>query len=221
MRSYIYLLGLTFACLCFAAETQSDEVFTIARLKYGGGGDWYSNPSSLPNLMNFLAARTGIEAADEEAVVEPAGEELFAWPVVYMNGHGNVSFSREDAGNLRRYLTSGGFLFADDNYGMDKSFRREIKKVFPDKDLLLLPKDHPVFSAVFPLSDGLPKIHEHDGEPSAAYGIFHDGRLVVFYSFQADLGDGWEDKSVHNDPDTLRNEALKMGANVVSYALTH
>jgi len=202
-------------------DSPASEIFTIARLKYDGGGDWYSNPSSLPNLMRFVREHTGIPVSTEEAVVSPGSEELFKYPVVYMNGHGNVSFSPGDVERLRRYLVAGGFLIADDNYGMDKSFRREIKKVFPDKELVLLPKDHPVFSAAFTLPDGIPKIHEHDGEPAQAYAIFHEGRMVVFYSYQADLGDGWEDPSVHHDPEYLRRAALEMGANLIVWALTH
>lgn len=196
------------------------ETFTIARLKYGGGGDWYSNPSSLPNLMRFVREKAGIAASDKEAVVSLSGEDIFNYPVVYMNGHGNVSFADKEAALLRRYLTGGGFLIADDNYGMDKSFRREMKKVFPDKDLVLLPKDHPVFKAVFPFPEGLPKIHEHDGLPAQAFAIFHEGRMVVFYSYQSDLGDGWEDPSVHNDPEELHTAALQMGANLISWALS-
>jgi hypothetical protein len=138
-----------------------------------------------------------------------------------MNGHGNVSFSAGEASLLRRYLTGGGFLIADDNYGMDESFRREMKKAFPDKDLVLLPKDHPVFSAYFPMSDGIPKVHEHDGEPAQAYALFHEGRMIVFYAYQSDLGDGWEDQAVHENPEERRLEALKMGANLIVWALTH
>ncbi|MFC1608246.1 DUF4159 domain-containing protein [Candidatus Latescibacterota bacterium] len=196
------------------------EMFTIARLKYGGGGDWYSNPSSLPNLMRFVHEFTGIETAEQVAIVAVGSEELFHYPVVYMNGHGNVSFTQKEAASLRRYLTTGGFLIADDNYGMDKSFRREMKKVFPDKEMILLPKNHEVFTAFFPLRDGIPKIHEHDGKPAQAFGIFHEGRLVVFYSYESDLGDGWEDPSVHNDPENIRLAALKMGANLLVWALS-
>ena len=203
------------------APTRAGEVFSIARLKYGGGGDWYSNPTSLPNLMRFVRDKTGLAVSDKETVVSIDGEELFSSPVVYMNGHGNISFSAEEAERLRRYLTGGGFLMADDNYGMDKSFRREIKKVFPDKDLVLLPKDHPVFRAFYTFPGGLPKIHEHDGLPAQAFAIFHEGRMVVFYSYQSDLGDGWEDASVHHDPEELRTAALKMGTNLIVWALTH
>lgn len=207
--------------LTLAPSTHAGEVFSIARLKYGGGGDWYSNPSSLPNLMRFVRERAGIAASEKEAVVSLSGEDIFTYPVVYMNGHGNVSFDGREAALLRRYLAGGGFLIADDNYGMDKSFRREMKKVFPDKEFVLLPKEHPVFRALFPLPGGLPKVHEHDGEPAQALALFHEGRMIVFYSFQADLGDGWEDVSVHNDPVELRTAALRMGANLIFWALSH
>ena len=207
--------------LFFSSPLISGEKFTIARLKYQGGGDWYSNPTSLPNLLKFIRENAGIETSEEPAVVSISSEELFNYPIVYMNGHGNVSFTDEEVSILRRYLTGGGFLFADDNYGMDKSFRREMKKVFPDKEMILLPKDYPVFSNKFNFPDGLPKIHEHDGYPAQALSYFNDGRMVVFYSYQSDLGDGWEDKSVHNDPDELHQSALKMGTNIVLWALSH
>jgi len=195
--------------------THAREPLTIARLKYGGGGDWYSNPSSLPNLMKFVQDNASIPVTGTETAVAVGDEELFDYPIVYMNGHGNISFSLSDAAALRRYLTSGEFLIADDNYGMDKGFRREIKKVFPDKELVLLPKNHPVFNALFSFPGGIPKIHEHDGLPAQAFAIFHEGRMVVFYSYQSDLGDGWEDPSVHNDPEELRLAALKMGTNLI------
>lgn len=214
-------IGFAAALIFFARLAVSEEIFRISRLKYGGGGDWYSNPTSLPNLMHFVREHTGIPASDEQEVVSISGEELFNYPVVYMNGHGNVLFSSKEASLLRRYLTGGGFLIADDNYGMDESFRREMKKVFPDKDLVLLPKNHPVFNNFYSFPDGIPKIHEHDGEPAQAYAIFHEGRMVVFYSFQSDMGDGWEDSSVHGDPENSRLEALKMGTNLILWALTH
>jgi hypothetical protein len=222
MKSFIYsFFIICIVCVLIAPLLNAGEIFTVARLKYGGGGDWYSNPTSLPNLMKYVRENTSIQTADQEAVVSVSEEELFKFPVVYMNGHGNVSFTTEEAALLRRYLTSGGFLVADDNYGMDKSFRRELKKVFPDKELVLLPKDHPIFLSPFPFPGGLPKIHEHDGLPAQAFALFHEGRMVVFYSYQSDLGDGWEDPSVHNDPEELRIAALKMGVNVITWALSH
>ena len=220
---HIYAIAISgFIMIALTGEPSlAGETFSIARLKYGGGGDWYSNPSSLPNLMEFMHDSTGFAVSDEEAVVSPDGEDLFNYPVVYMNGHGNVSFTITEAANLRRYLTSGGFLIADDNYGINESFRREMRKVFPDKELVLLPVDHPVFSCAYRFPGGLPKVHEHDGEPAQAYAIFHEGRMVVFYSFQADLGDGWEDPLVHNDPETVRRAALQFGVNLITWALTH
>ncbi len=217
IRHFILLLSLLVAPSSFPGAM---ETITIARIKYGGGGDWYSNPTSLPNLLKFARESAGIAAADREEVVSLSGGEIFRYPVAYINGHGNVSFTPEEAGVLRRYLIGGGFLIADDNYGMDKSFRREMRKVFPGEDLVLLPKSHPVFSAPFSLPGGIPKVHEHDGEPAQAYAVFHEGRMVVFYSFQADLGDGWEDASVHNDPVEIRTAALRMGTNLIAWALS-
>ena len=203
-----------------SGTSRAGERIGVARLKYGGGGDWYSNPSSLSNLLEFVRETTDIPMAEEPAVVAPGDDELFSYPVLYLNGHGNISFTPVETAALRRYLTGGGFLIADDNYGMDESFRREMTKVFPDKELVLLPTDHPVFSASYPFPGGLPKVHEHDGEPAQAYAIFHEGRMVVFYAFQSDLGDGWEDSSVHEDPEPVRQRALKMGANLIVWALS-
>ena len=196
-------------------------LFTIAQLHYGGGGDWYANPSSLPNLLRFLKENTAIEAADEPAQVQLVDEELFSYPYIYMTGHGNVSFSPEEVLRLRRYLESGGFLHADDNYGMDASFRREIKKVFPLKELVELPPDHGIFRCHFDFPQGCPKIHEHDGKRAQALGIFDGDRLAVLYTYQTDLGDGWEDPQVHNDPPEKRQAALRMGANIAVWVLTH
>ncbi len=199
--------------------SQSD--FTIARLKYSGGGDWYSNPSSLPNLLKAINERTTIRAAAKEAVVEITDPRLFQYPYLYMNGHGNVRFTDEEIKILRNYFATGGFLHADDNYGMDSSFRREIKKVFPDSPMIELPFDHPIYHCFYDFPNGLPKIHEHDGKPAQGFGIFYNNRLVVFYTYECDLGDGWEDPDVHNDPPEKREAALKMGINIVVYALTH
>ena len=196
-------------------------VFRIARLQYSGGGDWYSDPSSIPNLLRFIDRNTTLRTDDREARVKVEDENLFRYPVLYMTGHGNVRFSKSESARLRDYLTSGGFLFADDNYGMDASFRREIKKIFPDKDLVELPFSHGIFRIHYKFQNGLPKIHEHDNKPAQAFGIFHKGRLVLFYSYESDLGDGWEDASVHGDSAERRNAALKMGTNVIIWALTH
>lgn len=203
------------------ASSMEPGKFTLARLHYGGGGDWYANPSSIPNLMKYIAENSSIKTAKKEARVKISDENLFRYPVLYMTGHGNVRFSDSEALRLRQYLTSGGFLFADDNYGMNISFRRQMKKVFPDKDLVELPFSHGIFDIHFRFPNGLPKIHEHDGKPPQAFGIFHEGRLVVFFTYESDLGDGWEDKSVHNDPAEKRTAALQMGTNVIVWALTN
>uniref|UniRef100_A0A7V0Z446 DUF4159 domain-containing protein n=1 Tax=candidate division WOR-3 bacterium TaxID=2052148 RepID=A0A7V0Z446_UNCW3 len=194
--------------------------FTIARLKYGGGGDWYCDPSSLPNLLKAINERTHIRGAPKEVVVELTNPELYKYPYLYMTGHGTVKFTDEEVKILRNYLINGGFLHADDCYGMDSSFRREMKKVFPESPLIELPFDHPIYHSFYDFPDGLPKIHEHDGKPAQGFGIFYQNRLVVFYSYETDLGDGWEDPDVHNDPLERREQALKMGINIVVYVLT-
>jgi len=200
---------------------QPPEAFTIARLKYSGGGDWYNGPTQIPNLLAFIGAETSIRTAPEEARVEIGDEDLFAYPVLYMTGHGNVRFSNEEVTRLRTYLERGGFLFANDDYGMDASFRREIGRVFPDKQLVGLPRDHGIFRTPFRFPDGLPKIHEHDARPPQAFGLFHEGRMVLFYNYESDIGDGWDDPDVHDDPPEKRLAALRMGTNVVVWALTH
>lgn len=205
-----------------AAGAVSTDGFQIARLKYGGGGDWYSNPSSLPNLAEALGKRTTVEVVSpEEARVELLDEALYSYPLVYMNGHGEVRFSQAEVDRLREYLERGGFLWADDNYGMDRSFRREIQKVFPGSRLVELPFRHEIFHTFYDLPQGLPKVHEHDGKPAQALAIFHGGRLVVLYTYQSDIGDGIEDADVHNDPPAIREQAMKFAVNVVVYAMTH
>lgn len=198
-----------------------DGRFTIARLQYDGGGDWYSDPSALPNLLSFVARHTEIEVAGEEARLRLTDEELFSYPYIYMTGHGNVALSIDEVRRLRHYLESGGFLHADDNYGMDESFRREMGRVFPRHDWVELPPSHGLFQCHFDLPDGVPKIHEHDGERPRALGLFEADRLVVLYTYEADLGDGWEDAHVHGDPPEKRRAALEMGTNIVVWALTH
>lgn len=196
-----------------------DSALTIARLQYEGGGDWYSDPSSLPNLLEAIGERTGLPVARREATVTVMDPGLRSFPYLYMTGHGNVAFSEEERAALRAYLLDGGFLHVDDNYGLDESFRREIQAVFPDARLVEIPPDHPVFHLLYDFPGGLPKIHEHDGEPAQALGIFRAGRLLVFYSYQSDLGDGWEDPDVHHDPPELHEAALRMGVNLFLYAL--
>ena len=195
--------------------------FTIARLKYQGGGDWYSDPSSLPNLLAAIKERTNIRTAPREEIVEITDPKLFQYPYLYMTGHGNVRFTDEEIKILRTYFAAGGFLHADDNYGMDSSFRKEIKKIFPDSPLTEVPFDHLIYHSFYEFPNGLPKIHEHDGKPAQGFGIFYESRLVIFYTYECDLGDGWEDPDVHNDPPEKREAALKMGINIVIYSLTH
>ncbi len=202
------------------ARAAGNGQLTIARVIYEGGGDWYSNPSSLPNLLAAIRRYTGLEVDNQEVQISLESPDLFNYPYLYLNGHGNIKLDDEEVKALRRYLEEGGFLHADDNYGMDKSFRREIKKVFPDAELVELPFDFPIYHSVFDFPQGLPKIHEHDGGPPLGLGIFSRGKLVVFYSLNTDLGDGWEDPQVHKDPEELRTQALKMGVNIFIYALT-
>jgi len=195
------------------------EPIGITRLQYEGGGDWYANPSSLPNLLAAIRDRTGIAVAEREATVAATDPRLPDHPYLYMTGHGNVSFSAAERAALRAYLQGGGFLHADDNYGLDVSFRREIAQIFPDAELTPIPPEHPVFHVFYDLPEGLPKIHEHDGEPPEALGIFFGGRLTVFYSHESDLGDGWEDPAVHEDAPEVREAALRMGVNLFMYVL--
>ncbi|GAA4810912.1 DUF4159 domain-containing protein [Litoribaculum gwangyangense] len=190
----------------------------LAVLKYKGGGDWYGNPTSLPNLITFCNENIKTKMNPKPETVEVGSPDIFQYPLLHMTGHGNVFFSESDAENLRDYLLAGGFLHIDDNYGMQPYITKELKKVFPDKDLIELPSNHPIFNAAFNFPDGLPKIHEHDGKRPQAFGIFNEDRLILLFTFESDLGDGWEDPEVHNDPVDVREKALKMGANIVKYA---
>ncbi len=189
----------------------------IAVLQYGGGGDWYANPTSLPNLIKFCNQNINTTISEKPQVVTPNSVDLFDYPFVHMTGHGNLYFSEEDVVNLRNYLLSGGFLHIDDNYGMDKYLRKELIKIFPNKELIEIPKNHPIFSTPFNFPNGLPKIHEHDNSRPQAFGIFNEGRLVLLYTFESDIGDGWENPEVHNDPQEVRLKALRMGANIINY----
>ena len=197
-----------------------DSTITIARLQYEGGGDWYANPSSLANLLERIASDTGLPVARREATISLRDPALRDFPYLYMTGHGNVGFSPEEGAALRDHLLGGGFLHVDDNYGLDESFRREIASVFPRRELVEIPADHPVFNAFHALPEGLPKVHEHDGKPPQAFGLFDRGRLMLFYSYESDLGDGWEDPEVHDDPAEIREQALRMGVNLFVYAMT-
>lgn len=206
-----------------ACQTQAQAQgggIKIAKLKYNGGGDWYANKTALPNLIAFCNKELKTDIAEEEEVVETGSKDIFSYPYVYLTGHGNIVFSEQEAENLRTYLLAGGFLHIDDNYGLDPFIRVEIKKVFPEAVLVELPFTHPIYKQKFAFEKGLPKIHEHDGKPPQGLGIFHEGRLVCFYSYESDLGNGWEDKEVHDDPDEVRLAALKMGANIIAYAFS-
>jgi hypothetical protein len=210
---------VTFAfCLSFLSLLSQD--LKIAKLKYNGGGDWYANKTALPNLIRFTNRHLKTNINREEDIVEVGSPDLFLYPYVYMTGHGNVRFTDQEAENLRNYLLSGGFLHIDDNYGLDPFIRIEMKKVFPDKSFVEVPFDHPIYHQKYEFEKGLPKIHEHDGQPPQGFGILHEGRLVVFYSYESDLGNGWEDQSIYNDPEHLRQSALKMGANILSYVFS-
>ena len=216
MRMWIVALVLSGAPL--AAQEEGADL-TVGRLHYEGGGDWYANPSSLPNLLKAVRERTALRVADAERVVRLDGDDLWNVPYIYMTGHGNVRFSDQDLETLRRYLRQGGFLHVDDNYGMDPSIRRELGRLFSDRPLVEVPLDHPVYRVVYPFPRGIPKIHEHDGKPAQGFGIFLDGRLAVFYSYETDLGDGWEDPEVHRDTPEQREAALRMGVNLFAYAV--
>jgi hypothetical protein len=204
------ILFVLFSIIVFSQE--------IAVLKYHGGGDWYGNPTALPNLIAFCNSNINTQINPKPETVETGSSEIFQYPFIHMTGHGNVFFSEEDAENLRNYLISGGFLHIDDNYGMQPYITEELKKVFPDKELVEIPANHPIFNIAYSFPKGLPKIHEHDGKRPQAFGIFFENRLVLLFTFESDLGDGWEDEVVHNDPAEVREKALKMGANIIKYA---
>ncbi len=212
-----YLLSLSITVLALSGSAQE---LSIAKLKYGGGGDWYSNKTALPNLIEFCNEVLNTNLALAEDVVDVGSPDIFLYPYVYMTGHGNVVFSNSEAANLRSYLVSGGFLHVDDNYGLEPFIRIEMKKVFPELEFVEIPFDHPIYHQKFDFEEGLPKIHEHDGKPSQGLGIIYEGRLVCFFSYESDLGNGWEDQSIYNDPQEIRIEALKMGANIISYVFT-
>ena len=202
-----------------AVPASAQEAMTVGRLQYDGGGDWYANPSSLPNLLKAIGERTPMRVATRERVIRLADDDLWEVPFLHMTGHGNVKWSALELDRLRAYLAQGGFLHIDDNYGMDESIRREIARLFPDRPLIEVPWDHPIYHLVYDFPKGLPKIHEHDGHPAQGFGIQVDGRLVLYYSFQSDLGDGWEDAEVHHDAPEKHEAALRLGVNLFSYAV--
>lgn len=204
--------------LIFQAHAENDPKLKLALLKYRGGGDWYSNPTALPNLAEYANSTIKTNLDPDYETVEVGSPDLFNYPFVHMTGHGNVVFSDQEAENLRLYLLSGGFLHIDDNYGMDPFVRTAMKKVFPELEFIELPFTHAVYHQSFQFDNGLPKIHEHDGDPPQGFGLIFEGRLVCFYSYESDLGDGWEDQSVHNDPADVRQKALEMGVNLIQFA---
>ncbi len=219
MKCKLFILLFVGLVSTVSSQEKPASEFVLARLKYGGGGDWYNDPSIIPNLLLFMRAHTNISAGKSEAVVEIMDENLFSYPVLFITGHGQVRLSKAEAARLRLYLSSGGFLYADDDYGMDESFREELKKVFPEYQLAEVPFSHPIFRSNFSFTNGAPKIHEHDGGPPRSFGLFHEGRMVVFYTFNTNISDGWADPNVHEDPPEVRQKALEMGTNIMAYAL--
>jgi len=215
MKSFI-----TTAVILLVTNIILGQEFSIARVNYGGGGDWYCDPSSIPNILSYLTKNTSIKAAHDEYRIKLTTKELRGHPYLYMTGHGNIRFTDEEIIQLREYLMGGGFLHTDDNYGLNTSFRREMKRVFPDRDFVELPHDHAVFHSYFDMPNGLPKIHEHDGKPPQLFALYNEDRIMVIYSYESDLGDGWEDEEVHNSPPKLRAAALQMGVNIIYFALT-
>ena len=209
MKTTITALLLTISLFGFSQE--------IALLKYNGGGDWYANPTSLPNLIKFCNQNINTTIKNKPATVEPGSPDLFSYPYIHATGHGNILFNDSEILNLRNYMLSGGFIHFDDNYGLDEYLRREIKKIFPNSNLVEIPASHPIFQKPYSFPAGIPKIHEHDGKRPQAFGIFENNRLVLLYTYECDLGDGWEDAEVNNDPKEVREKALKMGANILNY----
>ncbi len=212
----IYLFFIIF----LITPNHYSQAFSIARIHYNGGGDWYGDPSSLPNLLEYVEKNTSIIVETDEYQMKLTNPELFNHSFIYITGHGNIRFSEDEIIILRDYLIKDGFLHADDNYGMDASFRREMKRVFPSKEWVELPHDHSIYNSYFSFPNGLPKIHEHNGKPPQGLGLFEKDRLIVFYSYESDLGDGWEDSNVHNNPFEIRESALKMGINIIWFSLT-
>jgi len=213
MKKTVFLLSLI---ILIASNIQGQNI-QIALMKYRGGGDWYANPTSLPNLVGFSNKNLGTSISTNIATIEPGSSNIFNYPFIHLTGHGNIIFSTQEADNLRKYLIGGGFLHIDDNYGLNIHIRREMKKVFPELDFIELPFSHPIYHQKYQFPDGLPKIHEHDGLPPQGFGLIYEGRLVCFFSFETDLGDGWEDQLVHNNSEETRLKALKMGANIIQY----
>lgn len=217
MKNYKQFFFLFLFCILFIFNGLGQQ---IALLKYRGGGDWYANPTSLPNLIQFCNKELKMNLNPIPATIEVGSKNIFNYPFVHMTGHGNVVFSDDEVQNLRQYLLSGGFLHIDDNYGMNIAIRREMKKVFPELEFIELPNNHPIYHQKYNFPNGLPKIHEHDAKPSQGFGLIYEGKLICFYTYECDLGDGWEDASVHHDDENTRMKALRMGANIIEYVFT-
>ncbi len=218
-KYFFYTLLLLLNSLANGAFAQKKSV-KIAKLKYNGGGDWYANKTALPNLIRFCNQHIRTNIYAEEDVITADSKDIFSYPFIYLTGHGNIVFSISEAENMRKYLVAGGFLHIDDNYGLDKFVRPEMKKIFPDLDFVELPYSHPIYNQKFTFKQGLPKIHEHDGRPPQGFGLIYEGRLVCFYSYESDLGNGWESQHVYNDSEEIRQKALKMGANIISFVFS-
>ncbi len=216
-RKLLTLLLFLFSATLFGQNPN----LKLALVKYKGGGDWYADPTALPNLIRFCNQELKTNIDPEPATVEPGSIELFNYPFVHITGHGNIIFSEEESRNLRLYLEAGGFLYIDDNYGLNSYIRREMKKVFPEQEFIELPADHPIYQQKYRFENGLPKIHEHDNKRPQGFGLFIEDRLVCFYTYESDISDGWEDPSVHNDPPNVRKKALQMGANLISYVFNN
>ena len=214
------LVPILLAAFTTSAVPESAPKLAIVQLQYGGGGDWYANPSGLPNLLRAIRDRTGLDVSDRPVQLKLTDPNLWNYPFIYITGHGNIRFTEEEVLILRRYLDSGGFLHADDNYGLDESFRRELKRVFPNDALVELPPTHAIYHALYDFPRGLPKIHLHDGKPAQGFAVVRDGRVVVFYTYQSDLGNGWEDPDRYNDAAQVRELALRMGVNIFLYAIS-
>lgn len=220
MKKVLLLVLVSVALVAFISNNGGGNyTYQFARMKYNGGGNWYDGKTSLPNLVAFCNKNLGMNINPQEATVEPGSPEIFNYPIIHITGNGNILFSTEEAENLRNYMIAGGFLEVNDSYGLDSAFRREIKKVFPELTLVELPFNYPIYHQKYSFDHGLPKIHQHDGGRPIGYGLVYNGRLVCFYNYDADLGDGWEDHEVYNDPPDLHEKALEMGANIVQYVL--
>ncbi|MFN1836149.1 DUF4159 domain-containing protein [Balneola sp. MJW-20] len=220
LKTLLLALTLSFLLPAQVLKAQQDGSFEIARVKYRGGGDWYNDPSSLSNLISFTRGRVPVSISSEYKDVSLGSVEIHSYPFLFMTGHGNITVNDSEIRNLRSYLDNGGFLYIDDDYGLDEFIRPILKEVFPDEELIEIPFDHPIYHQVFDFDQGVPKIHEHDNKNPRGYGLFRDGRLVVYYTWESNLGDGWADPEVHNDPPEVRQMALRMGANILVYALT-